>query len=843
MIPVTWRANFGYLLRHPWQLALALLGIAVGVAVIVAVDLANASARKAFLLSMDAITGEATHQVVGGPGGIAEEDYVRLRTEQGMRRIAPVIEGSVTVAGIRLQIMGVDLFTEQDMRSFTAEATSDSTAAGRDVETVIRGFLTEPGALTMSRGTATLLELELGDRFEVVADGRLHTAVLLAVFGDRDSAGLDRLLITDIATAQVWLDQRGFISRIDVRVDDGDEAMVRQLESALPDGARLLTAAGRTRTTADLSAAFMTNLTAMSLLALLVGLFLIYNSVSFSVLQRRGLIGIQRALGVTRAELYALILAEAAMIGFVAACIGVLAGLWLGEQLLALVARSINDFYYRVNVTGVVAEPLSIAKGMAAGVGAALLAAAVPALEASSYQPRLAMARSTLEQRTRRLLPIVALSGCAAILAAAALLMLSGRNLVAGLAAVFLLILGFALCIPPLVRVATRTLQPLAKRNGGTLASMAISGISANLSRTGVAIVALAIAVSATIGVSVMVDSFRGSVRQWLEQTLQADIYVGVERGSLDPALLADLVALPGVEAYSTSRRTFLENEDGRTQLVVIEMAPGSYAGTEILDADAADVWPAWESGDVVLVSEPYAYRNGVTPGSVVELRTATGPRNFRIAATYQSYDINASALLISRSTYDRHWNDRGIDSVGLYLADGVDSRDVLQRIESISAGRQQIRFESNQRIRDLSLEVFDRTFIITDVLYWLAVIVALIGILGAMLAMQLERVREFAVLRALGMTQAQLGGMIALQSGVIGLLSGIAAIPLGLVMAYLLIEVINRRAFGWQIDMTFAGSILFSAVLFAIGTAALAGLYPAYRAARNQPALAMREE
>lgn len=843
MIPVTWRANFGYLLRHPWQLALALLGIAVGVAVIVAVDLTNASARKAFLMSMDAITGEATHQVVGGPSGIAEEDYVRLRTEQGMRRIAPVIEGSVTVASIRLQIMGVDLFTEQDMRSFTAEATSDSTAAGRDVETVIRGFLTEPGAVTMSRGTATLLELELGDRFEVVADGRLHTAVLLAVFGDNDSAGLDRLLITDIATAQVWLDQRGFISRIDVRVDDGDQAMVRQLESALPDGARLLTAAGRTRTTADLSAAFMTNLTAMSLLALLVGLFLIYNSVSFSVLQRRGLIGIQRALGVTRAELYTLILAEAAMIGFVAACIGVLAGLWLGEQLLALVARSINDFYYRVNVTDVVAEPLSIAKGMAAGVGAALLAAAVPALEASSYQPRLAMARSTLEQRTRRLLPIVALSGCAAILAAAALLMLSGRNLVAGLAAVFLLILGFALCIPPLVRVATRTLQPLAKRTVGTLASMAISGIAANLSRTGVAIVALAIAVSATIGVSVMVDSFRGSVRQWLEQTLQADIYAGVERGSLDPALLADLVALPGVEAYSTSRRTFLENEDGRTQLVVIQMAPGSYAGTEILDADAADVWPAWESGDVVLVSEPYAYRNGVTPGDVVELRTATGPRNFRIAATYQSYDINASALLISRSTYDRHWNDRGIDSVGLYLADGVDSRDVLQRIESVSAGRQQIRFESNQRIRDLSLEVFDRTFIITDVLYWLAVIVALIGILGAMLAMQLERAREFAVLRALGVTQAQLGGMIALQSGVIGLLSGIAAIPLGLVMAYLLIEVINRRAFGWQIDMTFAGSILFSAVLFAIGTAALAGLYPAYRAARNQPALAMREE
>ncbi|HSD70686.1 MAG TPA: FtsX-like permease family protein, partial [Woeseiaceae bacterium] len=743
----------------------------------------------------------------------------------------------------RMQLLGVDVFAEQDMRSFIDEAMDDPATTGPDAETIVRGFLTEPGAVAMSRATATLLELEPGDRFELVVGGRLHSAVLIGVFGDAGPGGRDRLLIADIATAQTWLDQHGFISRIDVRIDDGDETTATRLESALPDGTRLLTAAGRTRSIADLSNAFMTNLTAMSLLALLVGVFLIYNSVSFSVLQRRGLIGIQRALGVTRGELYVLVLGEAALIGLVGACIGVLAGLWLGEQLLALVARSINDFYYRVNVTGVVAEPLSIAKGMAAGLGAALLAAAVPALEASSYQPRLAMIRSTLERRARSLLPIMVLSGCATIVTAAALLLLSGRNLVAGLAAVFLLIFGFALCIPPLVRLATRAVEPLARRAGGTLAGMAVSGIAAHLSRTGVAIVALAIAVSATIGVSVMVDSFRESVRQWLDQTLQADIYAGVERGSLDAALLADIVALPGVEAWSSSRRTFLEGEDGFTQLVAIQMAPGSYAGTELLDGDAADVWPAWESGDVVLVSEPYAYRHGVAAGDVIELRTASGPRDFRIAATYQSYDINASALLISRETFDRHWHDRGIDTVGLYLAEGVDGREVLRRIEAISAGRQQIRVESNRGIRDLSLEIFDRTFIVTDVLYWLTIIVALTGILGAMLAMQLERAREFAVLRSLGATPAQLGGMLAFQSGVIGMLSGIAAIPLGLVMAYLLIEVINRRAFGWQIDMTFSAGVLLTAVLFATGSAVLAGLYPAYRAARAQPALAMREE
>jgi putative ABC transport system permease protein len=199
--------------------------------------------------------------------------------------------------------------------------------------------------------------------------------------------------------------------------------------------------------------------------------------------------------------------------------------------------------------------------------------------------------------------------------------------------------------------------------------------------------------------------------------------------------------------------------------------------------------------------------------------------------------------MLMSRNVYDRHFDDDRVESVGLYLADGTDPEAVMARIAELGEGRQDIRFDSNARIRELSLEIFDRTFIITDVLYWLAVGVAFIGILGAMLALQLERGRELAVLRALGMTPSQLGTMITTQTAVIGLLSGIAAVPLGIMMAYVLIEVINRRAFGWQIDMSVAPDILLSAIAFAIGAALLAGLYPAWRAAQSQPAAAMREE
>jgi putative ABC transport system permease protein len=841
MIPVTMRANLGYLLRHPLQLALALLGIGIGVAVIVAVDLANASARKAFLMSMDAITGDATHQVIGGPRGADEVAYVQLRVEEGIRDIAPVVEGTAVIDETSFTVMGVDLFAEQELRSFTGEA---QTTGGDDMpgETLFRDFLTRPGAVTMSQATADALGLQLGEDVELSAGGRTHTATLIGTFGD-DDAGLQNLLVADIATAQEWFDSVGHLSRIDVRLPDGDDAALARLERALPDGHRVLTAAGRTRTTAEMSAAFMTNLGAMSLLALLVGLFLIYNSVSFSVLQRRSLIGNLRALGITRGRMFSLILAEAAVIGIVASLLGVAAGIVLGERLLQLVAQSINDLYFRLNVTDVMVSPLSVAKGLIAGVGASLAAAAVPAIEAMSFPPRLAMTRSSLEGRTGRLLPGIALAGLATMLAAVALLGVSGRSLGAGLLAVFLLIFGFALCVPLVVRAVSGVLAPAAARIGGMLARMAVAGIRESLSRTGVAIVALAVAVSATIGVSVMVDSFRGSVDKWLQQTLQADVYAGGQRGALDPQLLADISTLDGVEAFSTSRRVLLEDASGQTQLIAIRMAPGSYAGTEIIDANPDDVWPRWERDDVVLVSEPYAYQNAVSRGDVVRLPTDEGERDFEIAATYQSYDINASAMLISRNVYDRYFDDDRVESVGLYLSDGTDAEPVMARIAELAEGRQDIRFDSNARIRELSLEIFDRTFIITDVLYWLAVGVAFIGILGAMLALQLERGRELAVLRALGMTPSQLGTMITTQTAVIGLLSGIAAVPLGVMMAYVLIEVINRRAFGWQIDMSVAPDILLSAIAFAIGAALLAGLYPAWRAAQSQPAAAMREE
>ena len=187
-MPVTWRASFAYLLRHPGQLVLSVLGIAIGVAVIVAVDLANDSSRKAFLMSMDAVTGTATHQVIGGPRGVDEQVYVQLRTEQGFDAIAPIVEGEVLLDGVRLNVLGVDLFAEQGIRDFTWESADDT----QEDSTLFEDFLTRPGAASVARETAAVLGLEPGDDFTVESGGKTFSGDLLivrtkkALYGIRD---------------------------------------------------------------------------------------------------------------------------------------------------------------------------------------------------------------------------------------------------------------------------------------------------------------------------------------------------------------------------------------------------------------------------------------------------------------------------------------------------------------------------------------------------------------------------------------------------------------------------------------------------------------------------------
>ena len=263
--PILYRASFGYLWRHPWQLVLALLGICIGVAVMVAVDLAIDSSRKAFLLSMSTINGAATHQIVGGPAGLDENLYTTLRVDEGVRGVAPVIDGYIDYDGTVLHLLGVDLFAEQNFRAYSLPGKQQDD--GLSAEDILRRFLTKPGALLLSRQTASMLGLQVDDEFQIVAAGNLYGAVLVGLLSD-DGQALNKLAIVDIAVAQQWLALGGTLSRIDVRIPTDDNGKLEEkIRAVLPLDAQLLDAGGRIRSVTEMSNAFMTNLTAMSLLA------------------------------------------------------------------------------------------------------------------------------------------------------------------------------------------------------------------------------------------------------------------------------------------------------------------------------------------------------------------------------------------------------------------------------------------------------------------------------------------------------------------------------------------------------------------------------------------------
>lgn len=853
------RTSFRSMIRHPWQIGLCILGVALGVAVVVAIDLATASARRAFDLSTQSVTGRATHQIVGGPHGLDESLYRRLRVELGVRAAAPVVEGYVQALPLNqtLQVLGVDVFAEAPFRPYLAG--SDS---GGEVD--LASLLAEPGTALLAETTARRAGLNPGDRLPLQVGPRTTEVRLVGLLRPADEPSrraLEGLLITDIATAQELLTMVGRLSRIDLilpaSVEDPDLS-ARTIRASLPPGAELAPAAARSNALEQMTRAFELNLTALSLLALIVGMFLIYNTMTFSVVQRRGLLGALRCVGVTRGQVAALVLLEAALISLVGSLLGLGLGALLGRGLVHLVTRTINDLYFVVTVRDLSLDPLVLLKGLLLGIGATLVSAAAPALEATLTPPRAVLRRSSVEDRARRLMPRLALAGAGLIAAGLMLLLIPATahgegamlSLTLAFGGLFAVVLGAALISPALTVALMRLARPLLGAAFGLLGRMAARDVVAALSRTAVAVAALMVAVSVSIGVGIMVGSFRQTVAAWLEQSLIADVYVSAPAtaanrvdSTVPPDLIAALSAVEGVQAVTRFRSVQVDTPIGPTTLVAIDApAARGRAALRFLEGGDEATWAAWEAG-AVLISEPLAYRTGLGMGDTLTLRTDRGPRAFSIAGVYYDYSSDRGVIRMPYAVYRDAWDDPAISSLALYAAPGVEVDALVQRLRAATAGQGELIVNPNRELREGALEVFDRTFAITAVLQMLATIVAFIGILSALMALQLERARELAMLRATGLTPGQLWGVVLTQTSLMGLTAGLLAIPLGLALALVLVYVINRRSFGWTLDLSLDPLLFAQALLVACGAALLAGIYPALKMSRTSPALALREE
>lgn len=853
MSAVLLRLTQRYISRRRFQSLLFVLGITLGVAVGVAIDLANGSASRAFELSVSSVTGRATHQIVGTSSGLPTDLYRRIRTELGLRASAPVIDSvaqALSLDGRSVRILGIDPFAEAPFRDYLApqNMTAESVAGLYD-------FIVKPNTALVSETMAEREGLQLGDTITLRTRTRSEVTVRIAGLLVADSAlsrqAFDNLLLVDIATAQEVSGTPGTLNRIDLILPAGYD--LTQIEALLPLGAALTTPSDQRDALAQMTNAFQLNLRALSLLALLVGVFLIYNTVTFSVVQRRPVIGILRSLGTTRRQIFVLILSETMILGSIGTSLGLVAGIILGQGTVRLVSQTINDLYFRMNVANVAIPVASLYKGAAIGIGASLVAALVPSYEATRTPPAGAMQRSGFERHTLKLIPYLTL--VALLLAACGLVLLRVNDVTLSFAALFLVLIGCALLTPIAMITTMRLLTPVTSGIFGVLGRMAPRAVVRSLSRTGVAVAALTLAVSVIVGVSVMISSFRQTVTDWLDTTLGADIYIspfsedsGDISLDLDPAISSELQAIPGVEQVSTVRSVTV-TAPGYPDLPPVNLiAPDvdvthSQRRFKWNAAPNGDYWSALLAGDVI-VSEPFAYRRNITrQNNTIALLTDRGEQAFRVVGVYYDYTTDQGNVLMHASIYRQYFDDPFISSIALDLSPGADLQPVLETLETQTLAGTGLQAQSNRALRSSVLTIFDRTFSITVALRLLATIVAFIGILSALMALQLENTRQHGIMRANGMTPRQLRAFTLIQTGLMGMTAGLLALPVGLVLAIILIYVINVRSFGWTMDLTLTPRPFIQAFAVALIAALAAGLYPAWRSSRSSAIQALRSE
>ncbi len=841
-----------YLLRHPWQTMLMVVGITLGVAVAVAVDLANASASRAFALSTEAVAGKATHFISGGPTGIDEAIYTKLKRAGIQNPMAPILTAYISAPRLGsglFQLLGVDPFAETPFRNYLSQG------QGGPVVNDLLPFLTKPGAILLSSAVAQKYDLKPGDTFDLFIDGRSMPVTLTGIINPADSLtedALSTLVLADISTAQEITHRTGYLDRIDLILPENGSAVLQEkIKNLLPKGANLLPVNARTGAITQMTGAFQLNLTALSLLALVVGLFLIYNTITFSVVQRRALFGTLRCLGATRLDIFFLVLGEAALVGLVGSLFGVVLGIILGQGAVHLVTQTINDLFFVVSVEGVQVPFTSLVKGMMLGIIATVFSAAPPAWEAASVPARLALSRSGLEGKARRAVLVAAWAGIGILLLGGLVLSIPTNNLVISFVGTFCVILGCALLAPVSTLIISRVAMPVSQALWGTLGRMAPRNVAASLSRTSVAVAALMVAVSVTIGVSLMVGSFRYTVVVWLAEVLRGDIYVSTPSitGAQTSAPIAQevinrLESWPGVEQLYRLRAVTVDSPQGPIQISASDNADLTEERLFVYKAYSIDEIKQQMQAGGVLVSEPLANRlNLASQTAFVSLFTDEGPRSFPVLGVFYDYGSPQGSVLMTLQTYHMYWRDDVITAISLKLQPGRDPASLSSDLRDSLSSIQLLNIRPNLALRNEVMQIFDRTFAITGALQILATLVAFIGILSALLSLELERQKEMGILRSVGLTVRQLWQLISLETGLLGLVAGLLSMPTGYVLALILIYIINRRSFGWTLQMQISPDPFVQAVGIAMAAALLAGIYPAYRMGKMITAEAMRFE
>jgi putative ABC transport system permease protein len=773
--------------RHPFQLLTLLLGLALATALWSGVQAINAEARASYDAAAEAVGGNELPMLTGpGRGPLTLEAYADLR--RAGWNVSPVVEGDIATDSGRVRLLGVDLLTAPPPSLSGEGAVNDFDLADA---------VGPPGRLFASTRTAERLEGE--DLPPVVVAERVPEGVAIADIGiaagilGRKSA--DRLLI---------LPQQPTLRQTLAE-------LAPQLERHDPDGAAEI---------ARLTDSFHLNLTAFGLLSFAVGLFIVHGAVGLAFEQRRSTFRTLRAVGLPAGRLLLLLGVELLLLALAAGVVGMALGALIAAALLPDVAATLRGLY-GASVDGSLSlRPSWWLAGMAiavagtgiAGAGAMWKVARLPLL--APAQPR-AWARAS--EQTLRLQAV----GAAALLAASIVLGLFATGLVAGFAILGALLVAAALLLPAWLSLCLRLGQRL---HAGPVSEWFWADTRQQLPGLSLAFMALLLALAANIGVGTMVESFRLTFTGWLDQRLASELYLEVEDEAQGRALMRWLEprAQAVLPIWSAEARVL-----GAPAEIYGVADHATYREHWPLLASMPSVWDLVAAGDGVLINEQLARREDLAPGGTISLPEW----DTQVAGIYSDYGNPVGQVLVGVAELDRF---DGVDR----LSYGVRTDDPEALAEAIveEFGLARDRLIDQAALKSLSLAVFERTFSVTAALNVLTLGVAGVAILTSLLTLAGLRLPQLAPIWAVGMTRARLGWLELLRALCLTVFTFVAAVPVGLVLAWVLLTVINVEAFGWRLPMhVFPGDWLLLGALSLLAVA-LASLWPARRLATRPP-------
>lgn len=819
-----------YLPRRLSLSLLQLMGVACGVAAVVGMTLSAQTALKSFGKAIEFLRGKATHSIQRPVGPMEESLLVSLSRDPAVEWFSPVIDRQLSlVQAGQVRLLGIDPFLDRTLRPEIARVEWLDRKA--EVTENLLSFMTDERSVFIDHG----LKEEIGITTEKTLETSKGTLLVKRSFPNPSG---EPLMIMDIGHAQKLYQLQGFIDRVDLILSDETGFISRWNKGFFVQSSKQ-----RSETFSGMLQAFRLNLEALSLLALFVGVFLIYNTAMFTVISRRRDAGILRSLGAKRFEIFLAFLFELLILGTIGGALGGWIGFILTKLLTGLIGSSISSLYFFLRPEPVAWSIWIPMIGILLGCSASLLGGIIPLIELIRINPVQALSGRAGSRKSPGRAKKVALIGLLILLVSLLLFFLPGSHVYVGFAGVFGFVLSASLLTGFILLILHSLLKKILVSLGGLPGKVAAGTIKQNLGRTGVAIAAFMISLSMSIGLGAMIGSFRQSLIWWMDTQIRGDLYIGkILEAEVPEDFFKELQKIEGLGGVHPYRNVQTLYRDTTINISAVDARVlEKYARFGWVKGGNENWEPVKQGG--VIISESFSRRFGVKSGDTITLEGQQGPTVFKVGAIFYDYTTEHGLVMMDRSTYLKTFGDRTLNNIGIFIDPDHPRKAELIREVRKRAEARGLPVLTGAQLHQEILEVFDTTFAITRSMRVIAIIVAFFGIAGALLTLFIERSREFGIYRALGFSTGQVAKMTLMEGLGMGIVSFLLSIGVGTVLAILLIKVINIRSFNWTIfyypslgPYFLTGAI---AILASIGAA----VYPIWRVYRTYPQIQIREE